>query len=55
MKTVPDIEQMLRQAGASMGASAVVIPSEMNILLGSVAADTSGGQVISAIAIRFTV
>ncbi len=52
--SVPDIEQKLRQAGASMGASAVVILSDMSNLAGPFSVDTSGSQVISAIAIRFT-
>ncbi len=52
--SVPDIEQKLQQAGASMGANAVVILSDMSNLAGPFAVDASGSQVISAIAIRFT-
>jgi hypothetical protein len=52
--SVTDIEQKLRQAGASIGASAVVILSDMTMVTAPVGSDSSGGQVVSAIAIRFT-
>jgi hypothetical protein len=50
---VPEMEQKLRQAAASMGANAVVIISDMTMLAGSHRSEASGGQIISANAIRF--
>jgi hypothetical protein len=51
--SVPDIEQKLRQAAASMGANAVVILSDMTMLAGSHRSEASGGQIVHANAIRF--
>lgn len=51
--SVPEMEQKLRQAAASMGANAVVIISDMTMLAGSHRSEASGGQIISANAIRF--
>lgn len=52
--SVPDMEQRLRAAAASMGANAVVILADMATLTGPVSSEQSGGQVVSAIAIRYT-
>jgi hypothetical protein len=49
--SVPDMEQMLRQAAASMGANAVFITQDMAMQAG---VSSAGNQVVSAIAIRFT-
>jgi hypothetical protein len=51
--SVPEMEQNLRQAAAGMGANAVVIISDMTMLAGSHRSEASGGQIISANAIRF--
>jgi len=51
--SVPEMEEKLRQAAASMGANAVVIISDMTMLAGSHRSEASGGQIISANAIRY--
>ncbi len=51
--SIPDMERTLREAGASMGANAVVILNTMTEQLGTGSTETSRGQVVSAIAIRY--
>jgi hypothetical protein len=51
--SVPELEQKLREAAASMGANAVVITADMTMQAGGNRMEQSGGQVVSAIAIRF--
>jgi hypothetical protein len=51
--SVPELEQKLREAAASMGANAVVITADMTMQAGGTRMEQSGGQVVSAIAIRF--
>ncbi len=51
---VPEIEQKLREAAAGMGANAVVIQADMTMQAGEDRQQQlSGGQVVTAIAIRF--
>jgi hypothetical protein len=50
---VPELEQKLRQAAASMGANAVVITADMSMKVGSHRSEAAGGQVVDAVAIRF--
>ncbi len=51
--SVPEIEQRLREAAAGMGANAVVIQSDMKMQAGEDRPMMSGGQIITAIAIRY--
>ena len=51
--SIPDMERTLREAGASMGANAVVILETMTEQSGTGSAEKSRGQVVSAIAIRY--
>jgi hypothetical protein len=51
--SIPDMERMLRDAGASMGANAVVIMDTMTEQSGTGSSEKSRGQVVSAIAIRY--
>ncbi len=48
-----DIERMLRQEAARMGADAVVIVSNMTMRVGETREDMAGGQIIAANAIRY--
>ncbi len=48
-----DMERMLRQAGASLGANAVIIKADLNMQVGADQGQSSRGQVVSAIAIRY--
>ena len=48
-----ELQQKLREAAASMGANAVVITADMTMQAGETRAEMSGGQIVSAIAIRF--
>jgi hypothetical protein len=50
---VPDIERMLRQEAARMGANAVVILSDMTMRVGESREEMTGGQVVVANAIRY--
>src|SRR5512143_1576488 len=45
-----EVEQMLRQAGASIGANAVIIKADMNMQVGADSSQSSRGQVVSGIA-----
>jgi len=51
--SVQEIEQRLREAGAGMGANAVVIQADMTMQVGESRPEMAGGQIITAIAIRF--
>ena len=53
MLPVPDMERMLRKAGASMGANAVVIMDDMYLQADAGPATKPRSQVVSAIAIRY--
>jgi hypothetical protein len=47
------VEQMLREAAAGMGANAVFIQADMTMEAGEIRQQFSGGQIVTAIAIRF--
>ncbi len=49
-----EINRLLRDAAGSMGAHAVVILANMNMQAGADWLQTSGGHIISAVAIRYT-
>ena len=48
-----DMDRMLRQAGASLGANAVIIKADLNMQVGADQGQSSRGQVVSGIAIRY--
>jgi hypothetical protein len=48
-----DMEQKLRQAGASLGANAVIIKADLSMQAGAGSSQSSGSQVVSGIAIRY--
>ena len=49
-----EIDQLLREAAGSMGANAVVMLANMNMVAGADSTQMWGGHVISAVAIRYT-
>ena len=51
--SIPDMERMLREAGASMGANAVVILDTMTTQAGTGPSEKLRGQVVSALAVRY--
>ena len=51
--SIPDMEQKLREAGASMGANAVVIFSGATMRAGESKSEMGGGQIVTAIAVRY--
>jgi hypothetical protein len=50
---MPEIERMLREEAAHMGANAVVIVSDMTMRVGETRAEMEGGQIVVANAIRY--
>jgi hypothetical protein len=52
--SIEETERMLREAAAGMGAHAVVILANMKMEAGANSLQTSGGHVVSAVAIRYT-
>jgi hypothetical protein len=49
----PEIERMLRQEAARMGANAVVIVSDMTMRVGETREEMMGGQIVAANAVRY--
>ncbi len=49
-----EVDQLLREAAGSMGAHAVIMLANMNMVAGANSAQMWGGHVISAVAIRYT-